>query len=189
MIPSRVEESVFLPFLRDLFSSGDGIEGYWAFLSGQYGWIDYTVGDTDVYADNLPHSFLYRFISSRMGFLHQEMDGETVPNPNQDFLSTVYFYHWLNPGAKTPTFTLRGFAPDESVDPAQMALEDGPVGYFFRIDIPQLIAHPDRYPALAKYLSSPDCPFFQEYQAARSCLSHLETLAATSPDDVFDLME
>ncbi len=67
MIPEKIEEYIFLPFLQKLFDECDAQDGYWTFLQKIYPTIQYDKGDTDS-AENESESFLFSFIASVRDF-------------------------------------------------------------------------------------------------------------------------
>ena len=67
MIPEKIEEYVFLPYLQALFEECDAKDGYWTFLQKIYPTIQYDKGDA-YSAENESESFLFSFIASVNGF-------------------------------------------------------------------------------------------------------------------------
>lgn len=62
MIPDKIDEYVFEPFLKSLFEECDQNNGYWTFLEKMYPVLYYEEGETDGFTINDPQSFLYGFI-------------------------------------------------------------------------------------------------------------------------------
>ena len=62
MIPEKVEEYIFQPFLEKLFQECDQEDGYWTFLESQYPVIRYDHGETNGDAFNVPESFVFGVI-------------------------------------------------------------------------------------------------------------------------------
>lgn len=62
MIPDKVEEYIFLPFLTKLYKRCDSEEGYWTFLEMMYPTLNYEKGETNDFISNTPQSYLFDFI-------------------------------------------------------------------------------------------------------------------------------
>jgi hypothetical protein len=63
MVPVKVEECIFIPYLQKLFDECDEKNGYWTFLEKMYACIRYDVDDVLDYSTNAPASFLFDFIT------------------------------------------------------------------------------------------------------------------------------
>lgn len=115
MIPDKVEEYIFLPFLEKIFSQIKGTDPddvsmfnpsiadqcYAEFLKKIYPIINYDEGDVPDYSDNEPSSFLYSFIirNKKLQELSPEELVDVIPG-DDDFLTAQYTYfdrHWDAP--------------------------------------------------------------------------------------------
>ncbi len=67
MIPRKVEQFIFLPYLKTLFDScdKDDVDPYYSFICTQYPYLQATDGETCESADNSPRQALYRFIAEK----------------------------------------------------------------------------------------------------------------------------
>lgn len=63
MIPEKIQEYIFEPYLTQLFDECDSGSGYWTFLEKMYPILYYEKGDTEGCDDNEPQSFLYGFMA------------------------------------------------------------------------------------------------------------------------------
>ena len=62
MIPSKVEEYIFYPFISNLLAECQRNEGYWTFLETKYPTLSYEAGETDVCSENTPRAYIYVFM-------------------------------------------------------------------------------------------------------------------------------
>ena len=186
MIPSRIESSVFLPFLKDLLGAGD-ITEYYGFLSREYPKLYFETGETPSiasYVINAPCSFLYDFIASHYGFSHSDSDLEDYGLTRGLPLEEAY----------TVEKYLRQASEDEFEDYDVVSYSE------LGLDINQIHfnssgekIHPDgssvtypledifspnqndtAYKAIGEFLSDMNCPLMQEYRAALRCCEEME---------------
>lgn len=68
MIPDKVEEYIFIPFLTNLYERCDREDGFWTFLEIMYPHIRYQRGETDGPILNTPTSYLFNFVKKIKGF-------------------------------------------------------------------------------------------------------------------------
>lgn len=66
MIPEKIDEYIFTPYLTDFFQKCDTENGYWTFLKELYPTIYYEKGDINEFSCNDPSSFIYEFIISTL---------------------------------------------------------------------------------------------------------------------------
>lgn len=166
MIPGKIDEYVFIPYLRKLFEECDAGEGYWTFLETMYPQIEFTVGDTEYEADVSPASFIYEFI--RTTFFDEVYDFDDLPR-EKEFIRERYAYVIDEPGGGESLVEV-GEITYEYQQEYGMPEE---VGWLYEVDIGKLrekrFLHRDMLAALDDDLFS----LKKEYGAARDCLNNL----------------
>ena len=187
MIPEKVEEYIFEPFLRNLFEMCDMEDGYWTFLQKMYPILYYEYGETDDYAYNTPESFIYNSIIRIQGF-YAILSDDTLP-PDDEFVTTEWVY--LDSDYQNPDFD-----PQTLVDLKDVPLEyidyyGDPeiVGRNYEIHIADILKSTYRYQDLLCLLENDDFPLKAEYLAVRIYLQELIDRHDIVGDDFFDLFQ
>ncbi|MCC8128140.1 MAG: NACHT domain-containing protein [Clostridiales bacterium] len=166
MIPGKIDEYVFIPYLKKLFDECDAAGGYWSFLEAMYPQIEYTVGDTEFEADMAPSSFIYEFIRST--FFDAPYNFEGLPK-NSAFLREKYAYvHDDNTGEETLIRT-----NEISVDYEREYGRPDVVGWMYEINISRLLQKKFLYKDMMAAMDADDFSLKREYNAARQCLNKL----------------
>jgi len=62
IIPERIEQFVFIPYLTELLAKCDANNGYWTFLEEEYPVIYYEHGEVNEFSLNEPQSYILKFI-------------------------------------------------------------------------------------------------------------------------------
>lgn len=165
MIPAKLDEYMFIPFLEKLFKDCDAEDGYWTFLSIMYPRIEYKKGESDGYADTAPVSYLYEFIRKR--FFDDVYNFETLPM-QESFVTESYAY-----------------IEDGNEESVLMNINDIPAGYeneygqpeeigwILEIDIDKVKAREYHYKDVVAALDDDCFCLKQEYKKARECLQYL----------------
>lgn len=165
MIPAKLDEYMFIPFLQKLFKDCDAEDGYWTFLSIMYPRIEYEKGETDGYSDTAPVSYLYEFIRKR--FFDEVYDFEDLPM-QEAFVIESYVY-----------------IEDENEGTVLLNVNDIPVGYedeygypdevgwILEVDIDKVKARKYHYKEVVAALDDDSFCLKQEYGQARKCLQNL----------------
>lgn len=189
MIPEKMEEYVFVPYLEGLFAECDRQNKYWTFLAKLYPYINYDYGDVADSSSNDPKSFIYDFIV-KINKLHEEVDDEILPF-DDEFISEKYVNitgNWDNPEYKEDW-------EDELVNENEVEsdyiFEYGDpdvVGWNLSIDSAFVADDPDTYEELLKILDDDDFALKKEYIAVRSYLQKLKAGLTPKGDDLFDLL-
>ena len=189
MIPDRIEENVFIPFLKSLLEKCDQGEGFVTFLKEMYPEISYNHGTVASEYETEAKSFLYKFIT-REAVIYESVENSEFPLES-DFIEERYVEldeEWLE----------RNDSPDDTIVRAQ-DVEDAyiremgepdEVGYNLAFDVATVLEDPDSYPEVAKRLFSSDFSLRKEYEAVREYFDTLSEKYSEQEDeeDVFDLL-
>lgn len=66
LIPDKVDEFIFIPYLEGLFDRCDKAEGYWTFLDEMYPIMEYDTGEVPMLFKRPPNSFLFTCLLSKI---------------------------------------------------------------------------------------------------------------------------
>ena len=186
MIPKRIEENVFIPFLQEIFTECDKNSGYRTFLRRVYPEISYNVGETA--ADYVTESpfFLYRFIL-RIADISFTVGYSDFPY-ERDFVIDTYVEldeEWLEKNDSSESIVLKQEIPwdysSELDDPEE-------VGYNLAFDTEVILDEPKRYPEITALLLSEDFALMKEYKAVRVYYENLVKQHSQPQEDVFELL-
>ena len=179
MIPAKLDEYLFIPFLDKLFKECDESDGYWTFLSGMYPRIEYEKGDVDAYPDTAPVSYIYEFI--RKHFFDASYDFDSLPE-QESFIVERYAYIddekegliLVNINDIPPSYINECGRPEE-------------VGWIFEIDVDMVKARKYHYKNLVVALERDDFCLKQEYRKAREC--HQILLENQKPKEGYSILD
>lgn len=166
MIPGKIEEYVFIPYLQKLFQECDSADGYWTFLETMFPQIEYTSGDTEVEADVSPSSFIYEFI--RNTFFDVPYSFDSLPR-EEAFIRERYAYvqngdngdeALVEVGEITYDYEQEYGTPEE-------------VGWLYEIDVGKVREKKYLYKETLAALDDDEFCLKKEYTAARGCLKKL----------------
>ncbi len=165
MIPAKLDEYMFIPFLQKLFKDCDMEDGYWTFLSIMYPRIEYEKGETDGYSDTAPVSYLYEFIRKR--FFDEAYDFDALPM-QEAFVIESYVYIEDRDEGKVLL----------NVNDIPMGYEEeygkpDEVGWILEIDIDKVKARKYHYKDVMVALDEDSFCLKREYKKARECLQNL----------------
>jgi len=165
MIPGKIDEYVFIPYLRKLFDECDAGDGYWTFLETMYPQIEFTSGDTEYEADVSPASFIYEFI--RTTFFDELYDFDSLPREDE-FIRERYAYveepdgnqSLVEIGEISYEYQQEYGMPDE-------------VGWLYEVDIGKLREKRFLHKDMLAVLDDDSFSLKKEYCTARDCLNKL----------------
>lgn len=185
MIPEKIQEYIFEPYLTQLFDECDSGSGYWTFLEKMYPILYYEKGDTEGCDDNEPQSFLYGFMARTERF-EAVIDGDDLPC-DERFQTNEWGY--LDHRFHSPDYE------DEALidlDDLPWEYEDefgepDPVGWNYELHIDKIAENPKLYDDVGQLLTSGDFPLKKEYEQARLFLDELRSKREPEGDDLFDL--
>ena len=188
MIPEKVEEYVFLPYLQKLFAKCDAEHGYWTFLMELYPELTYEVGEASAVYINDPSSFIYNFLSREKGF-QTYVDMENFP-----CIEEFIFEKWVvlddKYSAIDPEYHGQVIKYDRIPDdyPSEWD-EPSIVGYSCAFDVATVFNDPLEYLELSSKLEDEEFDLKKEYRAARAYMEELLAKQSTDSEDIFDLFE
>lgn len=179
MIPDKIDEYIFLPFLSDLLKECDEADGYWTFLEIMYPYLYYEMGETDDFFSNSPTSYLYEFVKKSF------FDNNCVCNG-------LPFYNSL----VTETY---GYIEDEDGDSKLVNLREvgdeykreystpEAVGWILEVDVEEVRKKKETYTDLLSRLESEDFVLWREYSDVRNYFDALVTKQKPTGHGLFDL--
>lgn len=187
MIPDKIDEYVFEPFLKTLFEECDKSNGYWTFLEKMYPVLYYEEGETDGFTFNDPQSFLYGFI------IHKQSINACLSNDDlsldERFITNEWVYldeNYQNPDIDTDRLIELNEVPSEYT---REFGEPEVVGRNYEIEIDKLLSDSQHYKDIIECLESDDFPLMAEFKEAREYFSRLLDSHCIPSDDLFDLFQ
>ncbi len=185
MIPEKVEEYIFEPFLASLFEECDNDDGYWTFLRKMYPVLYYETGETNSYSENEPESFLYDSIIHIYG-IAASIDSSSLPCDSR-FVTTEWCY--LDEEYKSPDYET-GDLVDVSDVPWDYSSNFGApevVGRNYELSVDDVLEKRDQFMDVIAMLDSDSFPIKAEYQKARLLMQRLIDSKEKTGNDLFDL--
>ena len=189
MIPEKIEEYVFVPFLEQFFETYNIDEGYWEYIKANYPYIRYVEGKSEGIPYNSANSFLYEFILRNKG-LHRSVARLDFPfyeeNVEDEILSIHYFLgdpmdEDCEVGDGLITRDEYESTPIDEVEPPEV------VGKEMALDMFEILEDPETYKDLLDFMNTEDFPLKKEYQNAKKWLSDYKRQKKEREDDLFDL--
>lgn len=188
MIPEKVEEYVFLPYLQKLFAKCDAENGYWTFLQELYPEIVYEVGDVGSSYINDPASFIYNFMT-RLYNLQEVVGPGELPTfddlifekwyqLDDEYSEIDHHYH----GQSIRKDQIPHDYPVEFGDPEE-------VGYALAFKVKDILRDAEYYAELLEKLDDDNFSLKTEYIAVRGYMERLQAKQNTDSEDIFDLFQ
>lgn len=103
MDEQKTERQIIVPFLEELFKTGDDYKDYINFLRRMYPEIVFEKGDVDGWSETECQSAQYYFIANQYGF-KEEIDGEEI-DVDYDRAAEIFAYidnNWDDPEGRAP---------------------------------------------------------------------------------------
>lgn len=179
MIPDKVEEYIFLPFLTDLYKECDQVEGYWTFLEKMYPILRYEKGETDEYVSNSSESYLFDFIQQ----INDLWSVKCENFPHYDSLVTNEYVYVID---EDESETLVN-ADDVDLDYKYEYGDPDVVGWVYEIDVEEVRGNPSKYSELIKCLDDDGFDAKKSYVQMREYLYELQSKQKPTGDSLFDL--
>lgn len=190
MIPTKIQEYIFIPYLTELFENCDSENGYQTFLEILYPTIYYSHGEVPDTYNNEPQSFLYEFIVNQFE-IDQECssDVSSIFPEESDFETEQYGYlmdEWVD-------------SEENSYDGELMEINEVPSEYVEEYGCPDVVGRQYEFEVSKIYeffwdygdfyniLESDDFPLKVEYRLVRELLTSLSESLTPKGDDLFDL--
>lgn len=190
MDPIRIEDNVFLPFLKDLFEKcdKDGGYGYLNFLRIMYPEIAYNHGTVSSDSETEAKSFLYKFIILKAG-IDFTISNDDFPYEH-DFVEETYVEldeDWVERTDSSDDTIVR----KDDVDPEYWDEYGMPndVGYNLAFEVETVVNNAESYQEFFDRLFDDDFALKKEYDEVREYYRKLNQRHSDQPDeDVFDLL-
>lgn len=181
MIPDKIEEYIFVPFLDKLYNRCDEAEGYWTFLEIIYPHICYENGDVDMFSgsSNSPKSYLFDFMKS----INKLPIVKCEEFPHYDELVTAEYVNaydenedkvLVNKDELTQEYKNEYGIPDT-------------VGWIYEFDIDAIRNELDEYKELLDCLNNDKFSLKQEYLRMRKFLEKLKSRQKPTGNSLFDM--
>ena len=187
MIPDKIDEYIFEPFLEKLFKECDENKGYWTFLERMYPILYYEKGESGDCTINKPDSFLYDFIITKES-IYGWLGNDDLPE-DEAFLTNEWVY--LDDDYENPDIDTNYVISVDEV-PYDYKLEFGEpeiVGRNYEIEIKTICDSPESYGEVIALLESEAFPLMSEYNEVRDYLRKLQAKRSEPGDDLFDLFK
>lgn len=190
MDPIRIEDNVFLPFLKDLCErcDKDGGFGYLNFLRIMYPEIAYNHGTVSSESETEAKSFLYKFIILKAG-IDFTISNDDFPYES-DFVEETYVEldeEWVNRQDSSDDTIVR----KDDVDPEywdEYGVPDD-VGYNLSFEVETVLNNADDYKKFFDRLFDEEFALRKEYDEVRKYFEKLLQRHNDQPkEDVFDLL-
>lgn len=179
MIPAKIDEYIFIPFLSNFLKECEQNEGYWTFLNVMYPQIIYEKGETNSGTIFSPVSYLYEFI--KRTFFDSDLDLGVLPFYESLVIES---YGYMEDEDSGRTLVNLREVPSEYIYEYG---EPNPVGWVLEIDIEDVRQKPYLYNALLDVLDSEDFALKKEYRSVQLCLDTLKANLKPKGDSLFDL--
>jgi len=187
MIPEKIEEYIFEPFLTSLFKECDAEDGYWTFLQRMYPVLSYEDGETNYCSLNTPESFLYDSIIN-ICKLRGYLRNDDLPFDKR-FVTNEWVY--LDEEYEDTDIETGSLIDIEEVPLEYEEIYGIPeiVGRNYEIHIDDILQKPDVNQKLLALLDDDDFPLKYEYLNVRGYMQKLIERQKIMGDDLFDLFQ
>jgi hypothetical protein len=179
MIPDKVDEYVFLPFLSNMFKECDETDGYWTFLEIMYPSLSYETGETEAFISNSPASYLYEFV--KKSFFDNNCDCNGLPF--YESLATEKYGYIEDEDGKSKLVNLNDVDYDYELEYGTPET----VGWVLEFDVEEVRKKKGTYKDLLTMLESEDFVLRHEYSDARDYFNALVSKQKPTGDGLFDL--
>ena len=187
MIPEKIEEYIFEPFLKTLFDECDSENGYWTFLERMYPVLYYEEGETDGFSSNSPQSFLFDFIITQKNFWYDV--GEYDLPTDEEFVTAEWVYldeEWNDPDMDTDGLVNASDVPREYT---RLYGDPDVVGRNFELNIKDILNNPDFYNEVITSMEDESFPLMKQFTEVRDYMQELMDKHSVSGNDLFDLFQ
>lgn len=185
LIPDKVDEFIFIPYLEGLFDRCDKGEGYWTFLEEMYSTIEYDTGDVSVVFHNQPSSFLFTCLIAFLPKPSPEAYKLKDLPAYDEFIETTFY--WLRVGKDEDEVDIvaENRVPREYVDSYG---EPDVAGYHYSVELSTVLEDTEHYSDLVKMLDDDNFVYKIQYRQARECLEQLKSKQKSSDATLLDLL-
>jgi len=176
MIPERVEEIMFAPYLQEMYDDFDNKDGYWTFLERIYPSIRYMHGTIDPPPVNSPSSFLFGFIVKLIN-PQWTLHGESLPSENS---SVMEEHAYIQTGEETrEQVNIEKLHEEHPWYQGDVEVSSG----IYEINIAEIRVHCELYKDHSTILNNDEFVYKSEYLAVRQYL--IDITARQKENDEF----
>ena len=185
LIPDKVDEFIFIPYLEDLFSKCDKGEGYWTFLEELYPVFEYDKGETQLITHNLPNSFLFTCLLAYLeppgGAYYKLRD---LPE-YEEFIETTYY--WLQIGKDEDEVDI---VEEDRISSEYIKTHGKPevAGLHYSVELSSVLEDNEYYSDFVRLLDDDNFVYKIQYRQARECLEQLKSKRKNSDATLLDLL-
>ena len=181
MIPEKVEEYIFMPYLDKMIESCEKGDDYWSYLETMYPRIYYSVenGVTSMDSED-SRSFIGSFIAQHLDVAWNHSYIDTIPR-YEEFLENQLVALETGNGDLVDLDEVDQDYIDEYGVPEIVAY-----GYMF--DIKTIRENPDTFKEMIDILLKEDFPPMEEYQALIKYRAELHDKFDNEPENIFDYL-
>ena len=188
MIPEKVEEYVFLPFLNELFNKchdDNPIIQYLKVLGELYNELSFYTGEVPYISYNVPSTFMYSFIIKAGGFAHSDI--YECPNTDPP-LAEVYAEKTFYFGEYDEDSASYDVIDEDDLQISSLDTEPPEVaGYFSVYPISVIFDEEAIDEELLDYFTDENFLFWKEYKELEKYYNKLlDESQANDDDDIFD---
>lgn len=180
MIPDKVEEYIFLPFLTRLYERCDSEDGYWTFLETMYPRLIYEIGKINDIICNYSRSYLFNFIKQLNG-MWWIVDCNDFPH--YDSLVTAEY-----------VYVIDGDENQKLIDANKVSCEykreygmPDTVGWVYEFNVEDVRKRPTAYRELLDRLDDDEFVLKKEYMKVRQYMKKLQAKQRLTGNSLFDL--
>ena len=158
LIPNKIEEYIFLPFLETLVKKCEASDGYWTFLQIMHPTIYMEEGDTNSYTNNDSSSFLFNFMATKHSFKGYVCE---------DFLCDERFltYEYVMVFTENKSWEICEY--EEAVSSySSDEIDDTIVGRSYEVPVKYIVQHKDEFQDVIEEMESDYFTLKEEYQGA-----------------------
>ena len=182
MIPDKVEEYIFLPFLTKIYQKCDKEEGFWTFLEMLYPSLCFEAGETDDWIINTSESYLFEFITQLNG-IFGFVNCDDFPH-YESLLKTEYVYV-INEKGRQELTDVNDLDWKYEEEYEYGLIET--VGWVYEFDVKNIRKKPIEYKELLKCLENDGFKPKKEYEEIRKYLMKLQKKQKSTGNHLFDL--
>lgn len=177
LIPDKVDEFIFIPFLEGLFDRCDKGEGYWTFLEEMYPTIEYDTGDLPIVVHNPPSSFLFTCLLTFLPRPTSEAYKLKDLPACDEFIDTTFFWIRVGRDEDEVDIVAENHVPSEYVETYG---KPDVAGYLFSFELSTVLEDTEHYCEFVKMLDDDNFVYKIQYRQARECLEQLKSKQKSS---------
>lgn len=194
MISDKVEQYIFLPYLKNLIDICESEEGLLTFIELIYPKLTYVNGDVDrpLFINNSPSSFLYSFIKSINEFTNFiEIDDlfKDTEIHNEFVDERFYLFTFYDKEGYTENKIVNSSLAERLSSCEEFEIR-GEIGWIVTLDVKKIIDNRECYYDIIKLLLSKESPLFEEYEKIKKVFINYKDKHSDDGeyDDLYDLI-